>query len=131
MPNIDTMKTSNYLKKEDVGSGVLVTITRMIEENIGKEGESEDLKWLIYFKEFEKPLVSNVTHREQIAAYLNSRNSDDWPSKQVVLWNDPSVVFRGKIGAIRVRPAGQPQVPQGQFDQMPPTFVDDDIPGFN
>jgi len=133
MPNIDTMKTSNYLKKEDVGAGVLVTIKGMREENIGKEGSPEELKWLIYFNEFQKPLVSNVTHREQIAAYLNSRVSEDWTGKQVVLWNDPSVVFQGKIGAIRIRPAGNNSMPQnipGNMQPSPPEF-NDDIPGFD
>ena len=70
MPDIDTMKTSNYLKKEDVGQGVSVTIRETIEGNIAQEGKPIDLKWLIYFNEFDKPLVSNVTHREQIASYL-------------------------------------------------------------
>ncbi len=141
MPNIDTMKTSNYLKKEDVGAGVLVTIKGMREENIAKENNPEELKWLIYFNEYPKPLVSNVTHREQIAGYLNSRVSEDWTGQQVVLWNDPSVVFQGKIGAIRIRPAGQPQnaqrLPQGIQKQttgiegnMPPGY-NDDIPGFD
>lgn len=138
MPNIDTMKTSNYLKKEDVGSGKLATIRGMKEENIAKEGQLEELKWLIYFNEFQKPLVSNVTHREQIAGYLNTRESDEWTGKQVILWNDPSVVFQGKIGAIRIRPAQPagiaPQQAQAQirnaFNQAPPEF-NDDIPGFD
>jgi len=109
MPDIDSMKTSNYLKKEDVGSGVLVTIRSMVQDNIAQDNRPEDLKWLIFFNEFEKPLVTNVTHREQIASYLNSRNSDDWLNQKVVLWNDKSVVFQGKIGAIRIRPAQQEQ----------------------
>ncbi len=121
MPNIDTMKTSNYLKKEDVGSGKLVTIKLVEEANISKEGNPEELKWLIHFLEFQKPLVSNVTHREQIAAYLSSRESEQWIGKQVVLWNDPSVVFQGKIGAIRIRPAQlagvQPNQPQPAYEQ--------------
>jgi len=155
MPDIDTMKTSNYLKKEDVGAGVLVTIKTMVQENMAKDGMPQELKWMIYFNEFQKPLVSNVTHREQIAAYIGSRNSDDWSGKQVVLWNDPSVVFQGKVGAIRIRPAqlaqsagGAPQPQAGaalgqqqhnpglnQYDQTnhgnPTAFVDDDIPGFD
>ena len=137
MPNIDTMKTSNYLKKEDVGAGVLVTISRMTQENMARDGEPEDLKWLIYFNEFQKPLVSNVTHREQIAAYLNSRISEEWSGKQVVLWNDPSVLFQGRVGAIRIRPAGQPQpvtqtTGQQQYNpQTDPNGFDDNIPGFD
>ncbi len=139
MPNIDTMKTSNYLKKEDVGTGVLVTIKGVREENIAKDNNPEELKWLIYFNEFQKPLVSNVTHREQISGYLNSRVTEDWTGKQVVLWNDPSVVFQGKTGAVRIRPAqmagiapqqNQPYQPQNESNQSPPEF-NDDIPGFD
>jgi hypothetical protein len=159
MPDIDTMKTSNYLKKEDVGQGTPVIIREVIEGNIAQEGKPVDLKWLIYFNEFPKPLVSNVTHREQIAAYLGSRNSDHWLGKSIVLFNDPSVIFNGNIGGIRVRPNqqlnGQPPiqqsnhpfnnpVQQGYPNQQPnnqqpnnqqsqgftPEF-DDDIPGFD
>ncbi len=114
MPDIDTMKISNYLKKEDVGTGVQVTIREVIEGNIAQEGKPLDLKWLIYFNEFDKPLVSNVTHREQIAAYLGSRNTDHWLGKQVVLFNDLSVLFGSNIGGIRVRPAQQTNT-QTQF----------------
>ena len=49
MPLIGSMKTSNYLKKEDVGTGKLVTINRVVEENIAKDNEPEELKWNIYF----------------------------------------------------------------------------------
>jgi len=133
MPDIDTMKISNYLKKEDVGNGVLVTIKQIMESNIAKDNTPQDLKWLIYFNEFEKPLVSNVTHREQIAAYVNSRNTDNWAGKQVVLWNDPSVSFQGKSGAIRIRPAQNKQTraqPDYEQNKYQPEF-NDNIPGFD
>ena len=122
MPLIGSMKTSNYLKKEDVGAGTLVTISRIAEENIAKEGEQEDLKWNIYFHEFVKPLISNDTNRQMIAYYLGSEETDDWINKQIILWNDPSVTFGAIRGGIRVRQANQgaPAQPAPPTQQQPP-----------
>ena len=147
MPDIDTMKISNYLKKDDVGTGFQVTIREVIEGNIAQDGKPIDLKWLIYFNEFDKPLVSNVTHREQIAAYLGSRNTDHWLGKQVVLFNDLSVLYGSNVGGIRVRPIQQannrtqaasytqqpqqPQQPQTHHNSSFTPEFDDDIPGFD
>lgn len=91
MPDIDTMKTSNYLKKHEVGDGVLVTIVRMEKKDPPQQSQEDKPIWLLYLKEFQKPVWTNPTHREQIANLLGSRNSDDWPGQQIVLWNDPSV----------------------------------------
>ena len=71
MPLIGSMKNSNYLKKEDVGTGTLVTINRVVEENIAKQGEPEELKWNIYFIR-----LTSICHR---SSYSRRRNK---PSKQ-------------------------------------------------
>jgi len=146
MPDIDTMKTSKYLKKEDVGQGVFATITKVERVEPSQESNSTDPIWLIHFSELSKPLWSKPTTREQIAQCLNQRNSDYWVGGQIQLWSDPSVTNRGAIvGGIRVRPAqqqGQQQNYQQQNYQQqnyqqnqnqppsPPEF-DDDIPGFD
>jgi hypothetical protein len=150
MPDIDTMKTSKYLKKEDVGRGVLVTIKAITSEEPSNQNRFDATVWFIYFNELQKPLWTNVTHREQIADYLGSRNSDHWPGYQVVLFNDQSVINQTgqRVGGIRVKPAqslqqiNQPQQNQAthgrsqNYNQAPefnddiPEF-NDDIPGFD
>lgn len=105
MPNISVLKESNYLQKSDVEPPVLVTIKGdMVQENIAKEGQPEDLKWCLYFQEYEKPLIVNSTNGQLIAKALGSEESSDWDGKQIVLYNDPNVSFGGKLtGGIRVR----------------------------
>ena len=37
MPNIDTMKDSKFLKKEDCGEGILVTMGEVKQENVAPD----------------------------------------------------------------------------------------------
>lgn len=117
MPNISEIKKSSFLKKEDCGGGILVTIKEVVEENVAKEGAPEEMKWCVFFNECEKPLVLNSTNAQLIAAITGEQNTDNWTGHRVVLYNDPSISFQGKItGGIRVRkPRGQaatsPKVP--------------------
>jgi hypothetical protein len=118
------MKTSNFLKSPDVDPEVLVTIVECKEEVVDKiENES---KHVLYFREFEKPLVLNWTNIEAISVYVGEENTDNWPGHQVVLFHDPSVSFKGKrTGGIRVRPA--PKKAQAVQDDGP----NDPIPGWD
>ena len=109
MPHINEMKKSSFLKKEDCGAGILVTIKEVVQENVAKEGAPEELKWCCFFNELEKPMVLNSTNVQLIAQITKQENTDNWPGWKVVLFNDPSVSYSGKmIGGIRVRaPRGQ------------------------
>lgn len=109
MPNVNEMIESKYLKKEDVGSGVLWTIASLDKQNVAQQGEPPEYKWTVHFEESRKPLVLNTTNINLLALICGSHNSDDWIGRRVVLFNDPSVSYAGKmIGGIRVR------APQGK-----------------
>ncbi len=109
MPNVNDLKQSKYLKQQDVGTGVLVTIDRYEEVNVAQEGQSPELKWVLFFKELEKPMVLNSTNGQLIERITGSGDFDDWIGKVVVLYNDPNVSFAGRVtGGIRVR-APKPQ----------------------
>lgn len=121
MPNINVLKNSKFLKKEDVGNGVLVTITGCTEVNVAADGAPEELKWCLHFAEVEKPCVLNSTNGQIIAGFIGSDNTDDWVNRKIVLYHDPSVSFGGKlIGGIRARaprnlqPAAKPATPAPQ-----------------
>lgn len=107
--HISALKESKFLKRADVGEGVLVTIRNLTQENVGKEGQDEDMKWAMHFTELDKPLILNSTNAQIIAQILKSEETDDWTGRQVVLYDDPSVSYGGKlVGGIRVRaPRGQ------------------------
>ena len=109
MPHINEMKKSSFLKKEDCGAGILVTIKEVSQENVAKEGAPEELKWCCFFNELEKPMVLNSTNVQLIAQITKQENTDNWTGWKIVLFNDPSVSYSGKmIGGIRVRaPRGQ------------------------
>lgn len=124
MPNISVLKSSRFLKKEDVGTGVLVTVESCVEINVAKEGAPEEFKWCLNFKETDKPLVLNSTKGQIIAGFLGSDNTDNWAGHKIVLYHDPNISFAGKlIGGIGVRAPKTPQarpVPAPVRPQEPP-----------
>lgn len=102
--NVSQLKQSKFLTRADVGPGALVTISEIFQENVAKEGAPEELKWCIQFEELEKPMVLNSTNGQIIAQITKQEDTDYWKGAKVVLYDDPSVSFGGKlVGGIRVR----------------------------
>lgn len=104
--NVSDLKTSKYLKKEDVGTGALATIRAVTMENVAMEGAPPDERAVLHFDELDKPMVLNNTNAQIIAAITNQSEEIEraWIGAVIVLYNDPSIMFRGKIvGGIRVR----------------------------
>lgn len=124
MPNINSMKSSKFLKRDDVGRGTLATIQIVREENVAKEGAPEELKWCAHFDELEKPMVLNWTNLQLIARVAGDEDSDNWKGVKVVLYDDPNVSFGTKIvGGIRIRAPKVGAVPAKQEEPD-----DDEIP---
>ena len=120
MPSTNDLKSSKFLKKEDVMPPVLATIDGYAEVNVAMESQSPDMKWALEFKELDKPLILNMTNGALIEAIVGSAEFDDWTGQKVVLYNDASVMFAGKLtGGIRVR------APKGQAE---PEVAEDEIP---
>lgn len=139
MPKTSEMKESNFLKKEDVGRGLLATITGCIKKNVAKEGADAEYKWCLTFQEIDKPMVLNSTNIQLCEQITGSDDTDLWVGKKIVLYVDPNVSYQGKlIGGVRVR-RPKPQAPTAA-PAMPPMNVpapaqmqaeesfDDDIP---
>ncbi len=122
MPNINVLKSSRFLKKEDCGQGILLTIKGCTEENMAKEGAPEELRWCLHFVETDKPFVLNSTNGQIIAGFIGNDNTDNWVGHKVVLYNDPSISFGGKLtGGIRARaPRNQPKPAQAPPVQTAP-----------
>lgn len=123
MPRIHEMIESKFLKKEDAGTGILVTIAGVEKRDVGTESEPEQ-KWVLLLEE-QKPLVLNSTNLALLEKSFASDNSDDWIGHKVVLFNDENVSFAGKLtGGVRIdvnrtkrvlaRGAATPQAPQRQ-----------------
>jgi len=111
--HVAELKESKFLRKEDCGAGILVTIKTITQENVAKDGAPEELKWCLHFKEVEKPMVLNSTNGQIIAGITGSEDSDTgWAGTKIVLYHDPNVSFGGKlIGGIRVRAPRKTPVP--------------------
>jgi hypothetical protein len=117
--NVNDLKTSKFLKKEDVGNGVLVTISQLSQENVALDGAPADIKIVCHFSELEKPLVLNSTNGQIIGQItgVTEEIETGWVGKQVVLYTDPNITFQGKlVGGIRVR------APKNQVAEKPLPF---------
>lgn len=132
MPDISEMSESRFLKKEEVGSGKLLTIASCQKENVAKKDEKPEYKYTLNFEEVEKGMVLNRINSELIAQITGERNSDNWAGFKVVLYSDPTIAFGGKlVGGIRVRaPKGQAaqSQPQRQQAHVVNEVESDDIP---
>jgi hypothetical protein len=131
MPKTSDMRESKFLKKEDVGRGMLATITGCIQKNVAKEGADPEHKWCLTFREIDKPLVLNSTNVQLCEAICGSDDTDDWIGKTIVLYTDPNVSYQGKlIGGIRVRAVKKTAAPPPPPPPIPPVadITDDDIP---
>ena len=136
MPKVHEMLKSSFLKKEDVGAGLLVTISGCEQQNVAKEGAEPELKWCLLFEECDKPLVLNSTNIQVCKIVCGSDDTDEWVGHKVVLYTDPNVSYGGKlVGGIRMRapktkaaPAKTTKAPAPVTVATGPDLTDDDIP---
>ncbi len=133
MPKTSEMRESKFLKKEDVGAGMLATIAGCLQKNVAKEGADPEMKWCLTFHETDKPLVLNSTNVQLCEHIFGSDDTDHWINKRIVLYTDPNVSYQGKlIGGIRVRaPKGKaalapPPPPPSPPSQEPGEDLEDD-----
>jgi hypothetical protein len=117
---------TDYLKKEDFPQPALLTISGAEQVKV-----LEDDKIVIHFKEDDKALLANKTNLQLMAVFYGSTDTDDWIGHKVVLYNDPTVMYAGKVvGGIRVRlPKGvEPIVAQNASREPGSDDFDDDVP---
>jgi len=138
--HISQIKKSTYLTKEDCGSGILLTIKALSQEDIALEGNPQDMQWVMHFAEAEsKPFILKTTNAVLIANALGSEETDEWIGRKIVLFADPTVMMKGKaVGGIRARaPKNQPKTagvptpkpkPAPAPEPEPAEPVEDDVP---
>ena len=129
MPRLTDMIESKFIKKDDVDPAVLYTITKCVQHDVSLENEPQRLKWCLEFAETDKPLVLNVTNMRLCESIYMSDNTDDWIGKPLVLYNDPSIMYAGKItGGVRVRPPKNQAPAAPAQPAAPGPAVDEEIP---
>jgi len=109
---------------------LLVTIKGYEAMNVAMESQAEEMKWCLYFDEVEKPLVLNMTNGQLISAITDSGDFDHWIGQKIVLFNDKTVMFAGKMtGGIRVR-ASKAGQPNPEYNNAPDPHPDIQEPKF-
>jgi len=129
MPNVDDLKSSKFLTKNDVDPPILVTIKSYEAMNVAPDNQAPEEKWCLHFNEVDKPLVLNMTNGQLISVIAKSGDFDHWLGKEIVLFNDKTVSFAGRItGGIRVRAKKGSQTNPNYVGDDPPPPTDGDIP---
>lgn len=104
MPKFSQMNKGSYLKKEDFPSPVLLTVMRYTEENVAREGEPAEMKWVVHFAELDRGMVLNPTNQNLMQAATGCEDSESTVGKKVVVFTDPNVSMGGKlVGGLRIR----------------------------
>lgn len=125
--HISKMISSKFVKSNDVDQPLLVTISEISEQNVAKENEPPEIKWSLAFSDYSKPLVLNVTNIQLCSSVCQSEDTDDWIGHQIVLYNDPTIMYGGKMtGGVRIRaPKNMPKPTLSSHDRT--TSINDDI----
>ncbi len=125
MPKVGEMLESKYLKKEDADPARLVTVASVGQVNLAMDGKPPEYKWIMNFEELQKPMVMNSTNIRLCEMIFNSDDTDHWIGNKLVIYNDPTIPFQGKlVGGIRVRaPKQQKSAVKTIIEEM-----DNDIP---
>lgn len=116
--NIDdyTKSESEYITKEDLPRPVKVIIAGASLIDLDNEQ-----KVVLHFKGKNKGLVCNKTNLRILAASFADSETDHWLGKEIIIYNDPSVMYAGKVaGGVRVKV--EVKVPETEAD------FDDDVP---
>lgn len=111
-------KDSKYLSKEDVGEdGVILTIKGFRFETL-KNDDGEEDKVIMHFVEDYKPMVLNRTNSQLIGVVTGAKVAGEAVGKKIVVFNDPTVGFGGKItGGLRIKKLGNaPAQPSRRSD---------------
>ena len=113
---------SKYLTKDDVGEdGMILTIKGVRMETLESDEGNED-KVVLHFQENVKPMVLNRINAQLIAVATGAKTAGEAKGKKIVVFNDPTVSFGGKItGGLRIKKmTGAPKAPAEELN--------DDIP---
>ena len=104
LKDINQTQHRKFLRKVDLDEELVVTITRVEKEDVSRDGEHRQEKFVAYFAEIEQALILKWNLAEAIKSVTGFNDMDLWSGQQIVLFNDPSVRYEGQIvGGVRVK----------------------------
>ena len=124
MPVISTGK---YLKRESVtAEGEVHRVVKCAEEEINSSDGGSETKWILHLSDL-KPLIMNATNiRRCIAAFGGDSETNHWPGKSIVVYDDANVEFGGKVvGGVRLRAVPAKPKAKSKAKSTKPTDVDE------
>ena len=124
MPVISSGK---YLKRESVSAeGEIHSIIKCVEEEINNSDGGSETKWILYLSDL-KPLIMNATNiRRAVAAFGGDSETNNWPGKRIVVFDDAEVEFGGKVvGGVRLRAVPAKSKSKAKSKATKPTDVDE------
>lgn len=120
---------SKYLAKNDVGEDGLILTIRGFKQEVVKGDDGDEDKIVMYFAEDVKPMILNRTNAALLAGATGVAKAGEAKGKQIVVYNDMTVSFGGRVtGGLRIRRIqGQPKAAPRSAAHVPPE-LDPDIP---
>lgn len=132
MALVKDMIQSKYLAKGDFEDEQICTIKGVKQENLGKDDQPEELRWVLYFRDAPVPkgMVMNITTIRVLEQAFGG-DTDHWVGNKVIVYVDPNVSFGGKVvGGLRLRIAKQSKT--APKSPVPPNdgtdFDNDEVP---
>ena len=117
-------RKSKYLTKEECDPPILVQIAWLAQDEVKDNDGKIEMLGVLYFNGEIKPLILNATNRDTLKAILHANTAADLKGKQIILFNDLTVSFQGRVGGVRIRSSQQEapvsHVPQAQPPYPPP-----------
>lgn len=101
---MNEMFPGKWLKKEDVPTPTVGTITRVSKEEVNADNGGKEMKVVMAFAEPNlKPMILNIGNATAVCELFGD-DSTAWIGKRVEIFTDPNVMFGGKrIGGLRLR----------------------------
>lgn len=91
-----------YLSVGSFPRPVRVVIRELRREMVGRQDGPKEKKGILYFQGYDKGMVLNKTNVKALVRILGTDDDKEWIGKSVVLRNDESVEYGGKItGGLR------------------------------
>jgi hypothetical protein len=102
--DLDQAYGSRLLGVVDVKKRFRTTITKVRKEKIkDRESGKEKTRFVVYFKNVDKPLALNPTNKNALVDALGKK-PEEWINADVGVFVDPDVTFRGqRTGGVRLK----------------------------
>jgi hypothetical protein len=100
--SVNDLLEGKYLTAGSFPRPVRVVIRELKRELVGRQDGPKERKGILYFQGYDKGVVLNKTNTRKLVQILGTDDEVEWIGKAVILRNDETVEFGGKItGGIR------------------------------